>query len=162
MMAEALAKAMGAKVAHDGTWAAGVDAILADVASNGVDPSTIQLFDGSGLGRADYATTDQLSTLLAAVKSKPWFETWYDALPIAGEPDELVGGTLRHRMAGTAAADNLHGKTGSMTGVSALSGYVTDAAGDHLVFSMISNNFVQGGITSIEDEVAVTLAGYAG
>jgi D-alanyl-D-alanine carboxypeptidase/D-alanyl-D-alanine-endopeptidase (penicillin-binding protein 4) len=162
MMAEALTKAMGAKVSGEGSWSAGTDAIVDDVATNGVDPKVIQLFDGSGLGRADYLTTDQLAALLTTVRSKPWFATWYAALPIAGNPDQLIGGTLRNRMRGTAAANNLHGKTGSMTGVSALSGYVTDAAGDHLVFSMISNNFVQGGITAIEDAVAETLANYGG
>lgn len=162
MIAEVLTKAVGRAASNEGTWAAGVDAILADAAANGVDTATLQLFDGSGLGRADYVTTEQFTNLLLGVRGKPWFGTWYDALPIAGEPDRLVGGTLRHRLAGTAAADNLHGKTGSMTGVSALSGYLTDAAGEHLVFSMISNDFVQGGITAIEDAVAVTLADNGG
>jgi serine-type D-Ala-D-Ala carboxypeptidase/endopeptidase (penicillin-binding protein 4) len=162
MMAETLAKAIGQKTAGQGTWAAGTAAILADAARNGVDTSTLQLFDGSGLGRADYLTTDQTTTLLLALRGKPWFATWYDALPVAGNPVQLVGGTLRNRMKGTAAADNLHGKTGSMTGVSALSGYLTDAEGHHLVFSMFSNNFVHGGITALEDSVAVTLAQYDG
>jgi serine-type D-Ala-D-Ala carboxypeptidase/endopeptidase (penicillin-binding protein 4) len=101
MMAEALTKAIGQAASGEGSWSAGAAAILADVATNGVDTSTLQLFDGSGLGRADYVTTDQTSALLAALRAKPWFQTWYDALPIAGEPDQLVGGTLRHRMAGT-------------------------------------------------------------
>jgi D-alanyl-D-alanine carboxypeptidase/D-alanyl-D-alanine-endopeptidase (penicillin-binding protein 4) len=65
-------------------------------------------------------------------------------------------------MRNTPAANNLHGKTGSMTAVSALSGYVTDAAGQQFVFSMISNNFVAGGITTLEDQVGVTLASYGG
>lgn len=160
MMAEALTKAMGQATSGEGTWAAGVAAILADVATNGVDTSTVRLFDGSGLGRADYVTTDQTTALLEALRDKPWFQTWYDALPIAGEPDQLVGGTLRHRMAGTPAADNLHGKTGSMTGVSALGGYITDAAGDHLVFEMVENNFVSPPVTPLEDQVAITLAEY--
>jgi D-alanyl-D-alanine carboxypeptidase/D-alanyl-D-alanine-endopeptidase (penicillin-binding protein 4) len=158
MMAEALTKAIGQHAAGQGSWAAGTAAILADAASNGLDPSVLQLFDGSGLGRADYASTDQLATLLLALRGKAWFASWYQALPIAGNPAQLVGGTLRNRLAGTPAANNLHGKTGSMTGVSALSGYLTDAGGHQLVFSMISNNFVQGGISHLEDAVALTLA----
>jgi D-alanyl-D-alanine carboxypeptidase/D-alanyl-D-alanine-endopeptidase (penicillin-binding protein 4) len=153
---------MGAAASGAGTWSAGCEAILQAVSADGVDTSTLQLFDGSGLGRADYVTSDQTTKLLDAVRSKPWFDTWYDSLPIAGNPDQLVGGTLRHRMAGTAAANNLHGKTGSMTGVSALSGYVTDQAGHLLVFSMMSNNFVEGGITPLEDQVGVRLANYDG
>jgi D-alanyl-D-alanine carboxypeptidase/D-alanyl-D-alanine-endopeptidase (penicillin-binding protein 4) len=162
MIAEAVTKALGAAASGTGTWSAGTDAILQAVAADGVDTATLQLFDGSGLGRADYVTSDQTVKLLESVRAKSWFGTWYDSLPIAGNPDQLVGGTLRHRMAGTAAANNLHGKTGSMTGVSALSGYVTDKAGDHLVFSMMSNNFVEGGITPLEDQVGVTLANYDG
>lgn len=162
MMAEALVKAMGRAVSGAGTWAAGTAAVLADLDRLGIDTSTLQLYDGSGLGRADYATTDQLTTLLAAARSKPWYPAWYAALPIAGEPDRLVGGTLRNRLAGTAAAGNLHAKTGSMTGVSGLSGYVTDAAGHHLAFSLLSNNVVSGSVTPIEDAVALTLAGHGG
>ena len=162
MIAEALTKAIGVVASGEGSWSAGTAAVRADAAANGVASDTLQLFDGSGLGRADYLTGDAITTLLLALQHKRWFGTWYDALPIAGEPDQLVGGTLRNRMGGTAAAGNLHGKTGSMTGVSALSGYVTDAAGDRLVFSMISNNFVEGGITSLEDAVGVTLANYGG
>ena len=70
-----------------------------------------------------------LTDLLVAVRDEPWFDTWYDALPIAGNPDRFTGGTLRSRMRNTAAANNLHGKTGSLTGVTALSGYVTNADG---------------------------------
>ena len=162
MIAEALTKAIGVAASGAGSWSAGTAAILADAAANGVAADTLQLFDGSGLGRADYLTTSALTTLLIALRDKPWFATWYAALPIAGRPAPLVGGTLRHRMAGTPAAGNVHAKTGSMTGVSAISGYVTDAAGDPLVFSMISNNFVEGGISALEDAVAETLASYDG
>ena len=83
-----------------------------------------------------------LTDLLVTVRDEPWFDTWYDALPIAGNPDRFTGGTLRSRMRNTAAANNLHGKTGSLTGVTALSGYVTNADGRELVFSMISNNYL--------------------
>ncbi|SHG97086.1 D-alanyl-D-alanine carboxypeptidase / D-alanyl-D-alanine-endopeptidase (penicillin-binding protein 4) [Jatrophihabitans endophyticus] len=158
MMAEALVKTMGRTVSGEGSWSAGTAAVLAELKRLGLDTSTLQLFDGSGLGRADYATTDQLAVLLDAARDKPWFATWYAALPVAGDPDRLVGGTLRNRMVGTAAAGNVHAKTGSMTGVSALSGYVTDAAGHHLGFAMITNNAVAGGVSSLEDAVAVTLA----
>ncbi|GAB2476991.1 D-alanyl-D-alanine carboxypeptidase/D-alanyl-D-alanine-endopeptidase [Jatrophihabitans fulvus] len=162
MMAETVVKAIGRKVSGTGSWAAGTAAVVAELDRLGLDTSTLQLEDGSGLGRADYATTQQLVALLATARSKPWFGTWYSALPIAGNPDRLVGGTLRNRLRGTPAADNLHAKTGSMTGVSALSGYVTDAAGHHLAFSMISNNMVGGDVKPLEDAVALTLARHGG
>ena len=73
--------------------------------------------------------------------------------------DRFVGGTLRNRMRNTAAAGNVHAKTGSLTGVSALSGYVTAADGRPLVFSMITNNSVGVSVRPIEDAVAIRLAG---
>jgi D-alanyl-D-alanine carboxypeptidase/D-alanyl-D-alanine-endopeptidase (penicillin-binding protein 4) len=153
---------MGEKVSGEGTWDAGTTAVIDDAATMGVDTSQVRMVDGSGLSRADLLTPQQITNLLIAARGKPWFTSWYKALPVAGNPDRFTGGTLRNRMRNTPAANNLHGKTGSMTAVSALSGYVTDAAGEQLVFSMISNNFLPNGITSIEDAVGVTLAGYGG
>lgn len=163
MHAEHLVKAMGEKVSGAGTWDAGTAALLDDVGHNlGVDASQVRMVDGSGLSRGDLVSPQQITNLLIAARTKPWFNAWYKALPIAGNADRFTGGTLRNRMRGTPAANNLHGKTGSMTAVSALSGYVTDAAGQQLVFSMISNNFLPGGITTLEDTVGVTLASYGG
>jgi D-alanyl-D-alanine carboxypeptidase/D-alanyl-D-alanine-endopeptidase (penicillin-binding protein 4) len=105
-------------------------------------------------------TGDAITEILIAAQKEPWFQQWYDALPIAGNPDRFVGGTLRSRMRNTPAADNLHGKTGSLTGVTALSGYVSNKDGRKLVFSMISNNYLVSP-RSIEDAVGVTLASWS-
>ena len=78
------------------------------------------------------------------MRDESWFDTYDDALPVAGIDERLVGGTLRYRMGGTPAAGNLRGKTGTLTGVTALSGYVTDADGRGLGFSMISNTYLGG------------------
>src|SRR5262249_33977558 len=111
-----------------------------------------------GLSRMDQVAPDQLVTVLGAARSRPWFTDWYNALPIAGQSDRMVGGTLRSRMRGTPAAGNVHAKTGSLTGVSALSGYVTTANGQQWVFSMVSNNAVGVNLKGLEDTVAVRLA----
>ena len=161
MIAEILTKSIGRKLSGQGTWAAGLAGIAAYEKSIGLDTSQLRATDGSGLSRADLVEPDQITTLLAAVRSEPWFTTWYDALPIAGNPDRMVGGTLRHRMAGTPAANNVHAKTGSLTSVSALSGYVTDADGDPLAFSVMENNQVDAPITDIEDAIAVRLAEFS-
>jgi D-alanyl-D-alanine carboxypeptidase/D-alanyl-D-alanine-endopeptidase (penicillin-binding protein 4) len=160
--AEILVKAMGRARADRGTWDAGIAAVSGTLTALGVDATRLFLVDGSGLSRMDHIAPEQLTALLIAARAKPWFATWYDALPIAGNADRMVGGTLRSRMLGTPAANNVHAKTGSFTGASALSGYVTSADGRPLVFSMISNNNVGVSVRPIEDAVAVRLAGAGG
>jgi serine-type D-Ala-D-Ala carboxypeptidase/endopeptidase (penicillin-binding protein 4) len=155
--AEVLVKTMGEVVSHEGSWSAGLDVIADHLASFGVDPSVIQQVDGSGLSRMDLVPADQITKLLVAAQAKPWFQTWYNALPIAGNPDRMIGGTLRSRLAGT-PAEGMHGKTGSLTGVSALSGYVNDADGERLIFSVLQNNYVKFSAKSVEDKIAIRVA----
>ncbi|MFD0690665.1 D-alanyl-D-alanine carboxypeptidase/D-alanyl-D-alanine endopeptidase [Actinomadura fibrosa] len=161
VIAETLVKAVGRKAAGKGTWAAGLPAIRTDLKKLGVDTSQVAMTDGSGLNRSNRTTSRQLSTLLRSVQKRPWFPSWYAALPIAGRTDPLVGGTLAARMGGTAAAGNVHAKTGTLTGVSALSGYVTDPDGRKLVFSVVLNGYSGPAPKDIEDKIAVRLAGGA-
>ena len=71
----------------------------------------------------------------------------------------MTGGTLRNRMVGTRAANNAHAKTGTLTGVTALSGYVRGADGRRYVFSMLSQH---GGTSPrpVENTLVQTLAGW--
>lgn len=156
--AEILVKAMGRATRGQGTWSAGLAAVAGRLSVYGVDPARLSLRDGSGLSRMDQIAPDQLATLLGAARGRPWFADWYDALPIAGVSDRMVGGTLRSRMQGTPAAGNVHAKTGSLTGVSSLSGYVTTANGQQWVFSMVTNNAIGVNLKGLEDTVAVRLA----
>jgi D-alanyl-D-alanine carboxypeptidase/D-alanyl-D-alanine-endopeptidase (penicillin-binding protein 4) len=158
MHAEVLIKSMGRKASGEGSWNAGLRALESKLSGLGADPLKMNLFDGSGLSRMDVLSPDLFVGILQSAKTKPWFPAWYAALPIAGQSDRMVGGTLRNRMGGTPAAGNVHAKTGSMTGVTALSGYVTTADGRNLVFSLLQNNFVSGVPRDIEDAVAVRLA----
>jgi D-alanyl-D-alanine carboxypeptidase/D-alanyl-D-alanine-endopeptidase (penicillin-binding protein 4) len=127
-------------------------------ASRGINPERVQFVDGSGLSTADLIAPDDLTAFLVAVQREPWFQTWYAALPIAGEPEHLVGGTLASRMLGTAAAGNVHGKTGSLTTSSGLAGYVTTGVGERLVFSVVEEGFIGPPPRAVEDAFAVTLA----
>ena len=111
--AEVLVKTMGAVLGHEGSWPAGLAAERPALTALGVDTDDIALVDGSGLSRMDYVSSEQVSNVLLGATSRPWFAGWYAALPIAGESDRMVGGTLRSRMVGTPAAGNVHAKTGS-------------------------------------------------
>ena len=82
-----------------------------------------------------------------------------NALPIAG-----VDGTLRNRLKGTLAENNLQAKTGSLSSAASLSGYVTTAAGEKLVFSIMVNNYAPDAEPRevCIDPIAVLLASFAG
>lgn len=158
--AEVLTKAIGRKVSGQGTWSAGLAAIRNFVATMGMDTAGQRQADGSGLSRWNMIPATEFVDLLSAARGKPWFDTWYAAFPVAGNPDRFVGGTLRSRMRNTPAANNVHAKTGSLTSVSGLSGYVTDADGHMLVFSILLNNYLASSVKNIEDQIAVALASF--
>lgn len=150
----------GPQDAGQGDWAAGLQAIGQFVQSQGIAAGAYRQVDGSGLSRMNQITAQQLTTLLLAARKQPWFAAWYNALPIAGQPGLLVGGTLQSRMVKTAAAGRAHAKSGSMTGVSSLSGYVDSATGRPLAFAIISNNYLVPGaeVKALEDRLVETLA----
>jgi D-alanyl-D-alanine carboxypeptidase/D-alanyl-D-alanine-endopeptidase (penicillin-binding protein 4) len=125
----------------------------------GASESDLALNDGSGLSRNDMITANATVQLLTFMSKHRYFAQFRDALPIAG-----VDGTLRTRMRGTLAEGNLRAKTGSLSSVASLSGYVTTAAGEHLVFSMTLNNYPDAAALRRDsiDAIAILLASFAG
>jgi D-alanyl-D-alanine carboxypeptidase/D-alanyl-D-alanine-endopeptidase (penicillin-binding protein 4) len=83
----------------------------------------------------NYVTTDaQVALLRYAFQTPSIYQTFYQALPIAG-----VDGTLDERMTSGAAYRNVRAKTGTLEGVIALAGYVTASNGHQLAFSILIN-----------------------
>ncbi|MDE3154105.1 MAG: D-alanyl-D-alanine carboxypeptidase/D-alanyl-D-alanine-endopeptidase [Acidobacteriota bacterium] len=99
----------------------------------GFTPDDFVIADGSGLSRYNLLTASLLAGVLQRMRQDPAFVA---SLPVAG-----VDGTLAHRMDGTPARARVLAKTGSMTHVRALSGYVTTEDGRQLVFSILANNY---------------------
>ena len=138
---------------------AGIEAVKMFLREAGISPRTLVLTDGSGLSRNDMVTAESTLQLLTYMQRHRYAATFRDALPIAG-----VDGTLRNRFKGTAAENNLRAKTGSLSSAASLSGYLTTASGEKLVFSIMVNNFPE----DIEpravciDPIAVLLASFAG
>ncbi|HZG03657.1 MAG TPA: D-alanyl-D-alanine carboxypeptidase/D-alanyl-D-alanine-endopeptidase [Streptomyces sp.] len=158
--AEVLVKAIGHKTSGRGTWSTGLSAVADYLEKEGIDTGALRQVDGSGLSRLNNMSAGQLARLLTAVRDAPWFDRWRASLPVACGQDRMVGGTLRSRMCGTPAAGNARAKTGSLTGASALSGYVTDADGRELVFSVVLNNYLAPSVKGIEDALVVALASH--
>ena len=103
--------------------------------SLGIAPDDVQLTDGSGLSRGDLVTPQSMVQLLAYALRQPWGPDFVATLPVAGHD-----GTLETRMRGTAAAGQVHAKTGLVEHVNSLSGYATSRRGAHLIFSIFGNN----------------------
>ncbi|MDF0606953.1 D-alanyl-D-alanine carboxypeptidase/D-alanyl-D-alanine-endopeptidase [Neisseriaceae bacterium TC5R-5] len=156
-IAEILLKSLGRKTANEGSAAAGITAVSKFLQSKGIAVADLKQMDGSGLSRRNLITTKVFTDLLVAARSQPWFNNWYDSLPVAGNPDRLIGGTLRNRLRGTAAENNAHAKTGSLTGISSLTGYVTSADKKPLAFAIIANNYF-GSVKALEDRMVEAMA----
>lgn len=158
--AETLVKEMGKVQRGEGSWDAGLAVMKEKLKEFGVNTDTVVLRDGSGMSHKNLVSADEFTTLLYNIQGKSWFPAFEASLPIAGNPERMIGGTLRNRMGDSSAAGNVKAKTGSITGVSTLSGYVTAKDGTELIFSMLINNYVTGPVTPIEDAIAKVLAEY--
>lgn len=156
--AEVLTKTVARKLYGQGTWSAGMTAIARYIGTAGVDTDAIRIVDGSGLSTANLISPEAIAKVLLATRNKPWFNTWYDALPIAGNTQRMVGGTLSSRLVNTTAANNVHAKTGSLNGVSTISGYLTDAGGREIVFSIMFNNYIGSAPTDLQDAMVLYLS----
>ena len=100
----------------------------------GLNPARYRLADGSGLSLYNYVSAECLTMLLRyAWQQKPIYEALLPTLPVAG-----VDGTLKTRMKKTAAEGRVQAKTGTVTGVSSLAGYVTSVTGHRLCFAIIN------------------------
>lgn len=133
----------------------GRDGVMTVLQPWGIAPADLIQRDGSGLSRYDLVTPETLVGVLARIASDETLKGPFEAsLPVAGS----LG--LTNRMKGTSAEGNAKAKTGSMTGVRSLSGYVTSADGEALVFSIIANNFdaEPATINRATDAIVVRLA----
>lgn len=156
---EVLLKTLGAERggAGSGAGGAGETVALEFLKSVGVDTTALSINDGSGLSRMDLVTARNLVTVLSAMARNapaPVRDAFTSALPVGG-----VDGTLRSRFKNTPAQGVVRAKTGSLSGVSSLSGYVTTKAGEPLVFSILMNNVLAGSSAArgAQDELVLAL-----
>jgi D-alanyl-D-alanine carboxypeptidase/D-alanyl-D-alanine-endopeptidase (penicillin-binding protein 4) len=102
--------------------------------SVGIAPDEFQYNDGSGMTPHNLVTPAMLTQLLRYARTQPWANQFVDTLPLSG-----TDGTLEHRFLNTPSAGRVRAKTGSLTEVTALSGYATTLDGEELVLSVLVN-----------------------
>jgi D-alanyl-D-alanine carboxypeptidase/D-alanyl-D-alanine-endopeptidase (penicillin-binding protein 4) len=150
--AETLLKALGARFGGRGSTQAGAAVARGTLGDLGVRP---RIVDGSGLSRGDRTTPRTIVRLLDQLdRSATLAPAWRNSLGVA-----CRSGTVGGRMCGTAASGRCRGKTGTLSNVSALSGYC-DLSDRKIAFSIIMNNVSVSGARSLQDRMAVAIARY--
>jgi serine-type D-Ala-D-Ala carboxypeptidase/endopeptidase (penicillin-binding protein 4) len=149
--AEMLLKRLGASATTKGTTSRGAHRAEHFAAELG---ASVRLQNGSGLSRGNQASPKSLGDLLRAMDRRPEHLAFRRSLPLAGHQ-----GTLGSRMRGTAADGDCRAKTGTLSDVSALSGYC-HAAGDTVAFSILMNSVDVSVAEDAQDRMAALIVRY--
>lgn len=156
LYAEALLRTLGSRVSSpDSNSQKGLLAVKQALTTLGVDPTGFVLADGSGLSRHNLVTPNAIAQTLNAMAKSPQAAIYRASLPVAG-----VSGTLKTRLQGTPAQGIVSAKTGTISGTTALSGYINAPNYEPIVFSIIVNQSDRPApvLRQAVDEIVVTLA----
>jgi len=133
--AEMLLRLLGREKGTGGSIAGGLEVLRGFLVKADVRPEEYVFYDGSGLSRENLVSPHAIVKLLRYAASQSWFAEYVDSLPLAG-----MDGTLAARFHTLPPGAILRAKTGSLDHVNTLSGYLTTARGERLVFSILGNN----------------------
>lgn len=136
---EQVLRMIGVKEFSEGSFRGGIKTIRKCLGELNVSEEGLRLFDGSGLSRNNMITPQMMGNLLSALSEKPYFESFYNSLGIAGDPDDIS--SFRNFGANSIIALNARIKSGTVNGVRGHSGYVKARSGRLISFSFIANNF---------------------
>ncbi len=117
---EALIKAIAAEKTGKGSTQKGVELVKDFWSRQGIDLAAINLMDGSGLSPQNRITADAFVRVLQFARSRPWFPSFYTALP---------------------EINSLHMKSGSIGGARGFTGYSKSSDGSEYTFALIVNNY---------------------
>ena len=158
-LAEMLLKAVGGAFGDRGSTSEGVSVVREFAAERG---AAFRGENGSGLSRRDRAAPASVGALLVSMledenaEQKELREAFIQSLAVAGR-----SGTLAGRMRGSAAAGRCAAKTGTLNGVSALSGYCFRGDGEATAFSILNNRVDTTRARSAQDRMAALIARYS-
>lgn len=134
LYAEVLLRTLGTQSSSGNILGNGISALIAELNRLGIDKTEIEVSDGSGLSRQNWATPIAFVKILSAMSQQPEGKYLRDSLSIAG-----VSGTLQARFQNSPAKGITRAKTGTLTGVTALSGYIDPLNYESIAFSIIIN-----------------------
>jgi D-alanyl-D-alanine carboxypeptidase/D-alanyl-D-alanine-endopeptidase (penicillin-binding protein 4) len=137
MYGETLLKTLGRTPSRPGSAAEGRQVVAQTLASWGVAPDAIIMYDGSGLSRYNYVTAEAITAILARM----WRDERLRGPFVAALPVGAHDGTLESRMKNSLLDRRVQAKTGTISNVRSLSGFVETLSGEKLAFSVIANHF---------------------
>ncbi len=155
--AENILRAIGVQQSGlPGSALKGIEAVNTYLARSGIDTSMLHMADGSGVSWYNIITPDVMVRILASeYRQSRTFPIFFNSLPTGG-----VDGTLKGRFRGSPAAGRVHAKTGSLSGVSTLAGYVRGADNQLFAFSIMCDHY-PGNLNELrrlQDEIVILLA----
>ncbi|MBU2494133.1 MAG: D-alanyl-D-alanine carboxypeptidase/D-alanyl-D-alanine-endopeptidase [Bacteroidetes bacterium] len=156
--ADMILKELGYKVYNEGSFNKGIKAVEDFFKKNGIDDGGLNIYDGSGLSRANMITANMMTDLLLHMTKTESYESFFNSLPVAGDTND--SGTLKNFGRNTVIEKKVFAKTGSIGGVRAHSGYIKSLSGKLIAFSIITNNYSGGssGVNEIHKQVMIELA----
>jgi len=135
--AEMLLKTLVAeKVGVQGSTKLGLEILKEYMDRMGMDTAAVQLRDASGMAPATQMKASDLNGFLVDIQSKAYFDYFYNSLSVGG-----MNGTLSFRFGNSPVFNKFTGKSGFMSGVRSLSGYLETRSGEKLVITMATNNY---------------------
>ncbi len=158
LIAECLLKTIGKEQMGSGSFTAGTEQLAKFCIKAGVPPEKIYIADGSGLSRNNLMSPRYQTQLLSYIFKTPFKKDFIESLAVPGK-----SGTLKNRMTSSLAEKSVQAKTGSMSGVSTICGYVTTKDNETFAFSIMVMNYTVASsvVHNLQDLICMRLASFS-
>lgn len=159
-MADILVKTLGREVNGQGDTNEGLNVLKEYGNSIGLNMRNWSFEDGSGMSHANKVTSNELSLLLTKMYGSSYFKILQASLPIGGQTDRLIGGSLKNRFNGEIYKNRVIAKTGHITGVYTLAGFVKANSGRTYAFAIMTQNQSSIRLNAIDTVVKKIISEY--